>query len=235
VKVDSIQTALVEEGWLVTPPAVPPAVVDELISKFEADSDPSVRRGGVRGLLARDSIRRLISNETIRMIVEADLGAQAFACRSILFDKTPEANWKVTWHQDLTIAVSERVEQEGFGPWSVKDRTPHVQAPPIVLERMLAVRVHLDDCAPHSGPVQVLPGSHRSGRLTPDAIDGQVRLALPVDCIGDRGSVVAFKPLLLHRSSQATQPKHRRIVHIEFASAELPGDLDWSERVYRPT
>jgi hypothetical protein len=33
--------------------------------------------------------------------------------RSILFDKTPEENWPVAWHQDLTIAVREKKEING--------------------------------------------------------------------------------------------------------------------------
>ena len=31
--------------------------------------------------------------------------------RSLLFDKTPEENWPVLWHQDLTIAVEEQIER----------------------------------------------------------------------------------------------------------------------------
>jgi len=30
--------------------------------------------------------------------------------KAILFDKTPSMNWYVTWHQDLTIAVKEKIE-----------------------------------------------------------------------------------------------------------------------------
>jgi hypothetical protein len=37
-----------------------------------------------------------------------------------LFDKIPDANWKVLRHQDVTIAVQEKIEVEGFGPWTIK-------------------------------------------------------------------------------------------------------------------
>ena len=40
------------------------------------------------------------------------------------------------------------------------------------MKRMLAVRVHLDDCGLENGPVRVLPGSHPNGRLSEAAIDG---------------------------------------------------------------
>ena len=54
----------------------------------------------------RDDVlaRLLILNEQ-RAAAEAVLGPRCFAVRAILFDKTSEANWKVAWHQDLTIAA----------------------------------------------------------------------------------------------------------------------------------
>ena len=42
------------------------------------------------------------------------LGAHFFAVRGILFNKTRSSNWKVLWHQDLTIAVRERLDVGGF-------------------------------------------------------------------------------------------------------------------------
>ena len=101
--------------------------------------------------------------------------------RAILFDKTPSANWKVVWHQDLTIAVRERGVVSGFGPWSEKEGVVHVQPPIELLERMLAVRVHLDDCGADNGPVRVLPASHRVGRLSGEAIDEWRKLRAPVN------------------------------------------------------
>ena len=71
--------------------------------------------------------------------------------RGLYFDKLPEANWKVPWHQDLSIAVRARLDVEGFGPWTEKAGVLHAQAPAAVLERMLAVRVHLDDCGRENG------------------------------------------------------------------------------------
>jgi hypothetical protein len=74
--------------------------------------------------------------------------------RAIYFDKSSDANWLVPWHQDLTLALRERLESPGFGPWSVKDGIPHVQPPVELLERMLTVRIHFDDAdesMAHSG------------------------------------------------------------------------------------
>ncbi|HEV7705601.1 MAG TPA: hypothetical protein VGO46_14990 [Gemmatimonadaceae bacterium] len=61
--------------------------------------------------------------------------------RGILFDKSPDANWKVAWHQDLTIAVRRNRDVFGYDGWSVKDGITHVQPPARVLDQMLAVRM----------------------------------------------------------------------------------------------
>jgi hypothetical protein len=39
-----------------------------------------------------------------------------------------------------------------------------------------------------------------------------------------------MRPLLLHASSAASAPGHRRVIHIEYAAGNLPGGLAWAER-----
>jgi hypothetical protein len=87
----------------------------------------------------------------VRDLVEPILGSNFLPVRGILFDKIPDANWKVPWHQDVTIAVQEKVEAEGFGPWSIKADVLHVQPPASILEQMLSIRLHLDDCGEENG------------------------------------------------------------------------------------
>src|SRR5688572_24410562 len=58
-------------------------------------------------------------NAFMRIAVQA-LSADARPVRAVLFDKSEEANWSTGWHQDRTIAVRERREVEGYGPWSIK-------------------------------------------------------------------------------------------------------------------
>jgi ectoine hydroxylase-related dioxygenase (phytanoyl-CoA dioxygenase family) len=172
-------------------------------------------------------VQELARSEAVRSVAEAALGEHCFAVRGILFDKTPAANWKVTWHQDLTIAVRERREIHGFGPWSVKEGVPHVQPPVEILEGMVAVRVHLDDCGIENGPVRVIPRSHTFGRLSVADIDLWKKEHPSVDCTLSRGGILAFFPLLLHSSSPSNRPEHRRVIHLEFAAAPLPRELEW--------
>jgi Phytanoyl-CoA dioxygenase (PhyH) len=181
----------------------------------------------IRNLLAVPAVKTLAESAPIRVLVENILGPVALAVRGLLFDKTPGANWKVTWHQDLTIAVKERREGPGYGPWSVKAGVQHVQPPASVLERMLTLRLNLDDCDESNGPLQVLPGSHRAGKLNATEIQDWRKRVSTVDCVGKRGSVLMMRPLLLHASSTAQKPGHRRVIHLEFASGELGGGLRW--------
>lgn len=220
------------EGWAVTAPVVPQLVVDNLVAELSPIATEHEARGGVRNLLVRfPTVRALARSRAVRSVAEAVLGPHCFAVRAILFDKTPTANWKVVWHQDLTIAVRERATVSGFGPWSEKEGVAHVRPPEALLERMLAVRLHLDDCGADNGPVRVLPGSHRVGRLSAGAIDQWRGAREEVACLAERGAILAFRPLLLHASSPATVAGHRRVVHIEFAVDELPEPLAWYDRV----
>ena len=109
--------------------------------------------------------------------------------RAIYFDKSPEANWLVPWHQDLTVALRSRREVPGFGPWSVKDGVPHVQPPVERLEQMLTVRLHLDDADEGNGALRVLPGSHRSGRLSSTQIQALRAGQADVLCAATRSAI----------------------------------------------
>ena len=218
--------------------AVVPGVLDEgALSSFEeslagVESGAGVmRRGGVyavRNLLeVLPAARALANSPAVRALVEPLLGADCFAVRGVLFDKTPAAPWKVAWHQDLSIAVRARVGAEGFGPWSIKAGVPYVQPPARVLKGVLAVRLHLDHCDDSNGPLRVLPGSHLWGRLSAEEIArlrGQTR---PVTCLVPRGGALLMRPLLLHSSPAPRLPRRRRVVHLEFAAEPLPYGLEW--------
>ncbi|HYI93946.1 MAG TPA: hypothetical protein VEX68_10410, partial [Bryobacteraceae bacterium] len=108
------------------------------------------RRGGIyaiRNLFdVVPQITELVCSTKMHSITVSGIGKGAFAVRGTLFDKTPDDNWLVPWHQDLTICVKERLEVPGFGPWSLEAGVHHVQPPVDFLERMLAIPIHLDDC-----------------------------------------------------------------------------------------
>lgn len=226
------------EGFAILPRLLDPDQIAELGAKLETALDPAdpavLKRAdavyGVRDLLARvPEVRELAKCAAIRAIVERIAGAGAFCVRALYFDKTQETNWNLPWHQDLTIAVRSRKEAPGFGPWTRKAGIDHAHAPDALLERMLTVRVHLDECGPASGPMRVLPGSHREGRLDRGRMAAWIARSASeaVDCLVPAGGGVVMRPLLLHASAQANAAGRRRVIHLEFASEPLPAGLEW--------
>ena len=128
------------------------------------------------------------------------------------------------------IAVRQKLEIPGYRGWSQKAGVWQVQPPAEVLANMIAVRIHLDDCDTHNGPLRVLPGSHRHGWLD-DRLDEWKNRVVEVVCTVKRGGIVAMCPLILHASAPSEAPAHRRVIHIEFAGEELPSGLEWNNRV----
>lgn len=185
---------------------------------------------GARNLLALSAVRTLAESEAIRSLIEPILGARARAVRAALFDKAPGANWPVLWHQDLALALAERHELHGWGPWSIKAGIAHAHAPAEVLAAMIAVRFHLDACGLENGPLRVLPGTHCLGRVDRGRIGALRARIAEVACEAAAGDVLLMRPLLLHASSPARAPSHRRVLHIEFApdAPLLPHPLRWA-------
>jgi len=221
------------DGYAVIYDVVESETLSKLAELLENSNAPgTIRRNGsiyaIRNLLESvPAVRELAESPSIRDFAEMVLGANCRAVRATLFDKRPEANWKVPWHQDLTITVEQRVNVEGFGPWTEKAGVCHVQAPVDVLEGMLAMRIHLDDCSEASGPLRILPGSHLHGRLGDATIQQWRQTCRAVSCAVGRGGVIAMRPLLLHSSSASAHPLRRRVIHLEFAARELRGGLCW--------
>jgi hypothetical protein len=162
----------------------------------------------------------------MRIAVEAR-GANARPVRAILFDKSEEANWSAGWHQDRTIAVRERREANGYGPWSIKGGAVHVEPPFEILRDMVTLRAHLDDCDADNAPLLIAPGSHRLGRVPIAAInDAATRLGM-VCCLAHAGNIWAYATPILHASERARQPRRRRVLQVDFSASQLADGLEW--------
>lgn len=182
--------------------------------------------GNRRGVLAIPAVAALAADVRVLELIRPHFATEPAPVRGLWFDKAPESNWPVAWHQDLTIAVEQRVDVPGYGPWSVKNGVPHVQPPAEVLERMLTMRLHLDAADERTGALRVIPGSHREGRLSEEAM-GRWRQRPEAVCRANVGDVLLMRPLLLHASQRTAPGVRRRVLHLEYAAVPLPGGLVW--------
>lgn len=231
---DSFVSTIEHRGFAKVEGTLDDSEISDLLRAIERanDSESSLKMSGsifaVRNLLnAIPEVAELADSQAVRRLIQPVLGDSYLVVRGILFDKVPGANWKVPWHQDVTIAVQSRVEAEGFGPWSTKAGVLHVQPPASVLEKMISVRFHLDPCTANNGALRVVPGSHTLGRIPEEAIP-EVRERFGDEiCELSRGGALLMRPLLLHASSPSLSPDHRRVIHLDFASATLPAGLRW--------
>lgn len=180
---------------------------------------------------------RLFGVAGLRPWLQADgpigsLAAQRFGptarpVRAILFDKTPSSNWSLAWHQDRVVAVRERLEVDGFGPWTRKHGALHVAPPFEVLGGMLTLRVHLDPVPQTNAPLLIAPGSHRLGPVPEADVLAVVRKCGVAICLAEAGDVWTYATPILHASERASAATHRRVLQVDYAAEDLPGGLQW--------
>jgi hypothetical protein len=215
--------SLETDGYAIVSPVLSLNEVESLLGDL-GDLDRRHGRAGIRHLLRHPAVNMIANDARLLAIARAILGAEAFPFRATLFDKSPQANWLIAWHQDTALPLRERREAAGWGPWSVKEGIVYAHAPARALERVLALRLHLDDCTHANGPLRVAPGTHRLGVLNDAEIELQVAGSKPVECLVPKGGLLAMRPLIVHASSKSTSPFSRRVLHIEYAAEAEVGD-----------
>lgn len=217
-----------EAGFAEVPGVLAADQCAELVSALDSAGSG---RAGSRNLLDVPACQRLAVAFKAHAQVRPVLPPEAVAVQCTFFDKSAGNNWLVALHQDLSIPVQERVPHPDCSGWSEKEGVLYVQPPLAVLESLVAVRAHLDDCGPANGPLSVVPGSHRHGRLSAKAAKALRAQRGAFECVARRGDVLAMRPLLLHSSPKAQAPGTRRVLHFLFGPSELPCGLKWHRAV----
>lgn len=176
-------------------------------------------RAGARHVLSVPEVRQLAEDSRLLEIASQFVGNGAVPFRATLFDKSADANWLVAWHQDTALPLRVRVDDPEWGPWSTKAGVLYAHAPAWALERVVALRVHLDDSTSTNGPLRVLPDTHRGGVLPDEEVERLAFQIAPVDCTTAAGGVIAMRPLTIHASSKSIDDQPRRVLHIEYADS----------------
>jgi hypothetical protein len=212
-----------EDGFAVLPVLLREAQIERVAASLARRT-----QGAARELLGEpwcvDLARRLQADPRLAGAIPAAY----LAVQCTAFEKSVDHNWLVPVHQDVAIPVAGRVDDAALSGWSNKAGTWFVQPPPDVLAQLVALRLHIDDCGPDDGPLNVVAGSHRQGRLD-DAAAIALRDAIgTVACPVPRGGAMLMRPLLLHASSKATGSSRRRVLHFLFGPPHLPLGLAWA-------
>ncbi|HZT83435.1 MAG TPA: phytanoyl-CoA dioxygenase family protein [Gemmataceae bacterium] len=235
----SLPDEIEERGYAVLPGVFPPTEVEETLHGLAAalatprGAESALRNEegavyGARNVLSFWPAAAVVAQRPPLPAALADvLGPRYGLVRALYFDKPPGQTWALPWHKDLTVAVRDnRRPTRHFGKPTTKAGVPHAEAPRELLEAMLTARVHLDDVTAENGPLKVVPGSHRTGK--------ELRLGdvPPESVLARRGDVLLMRPLVAHSSgrSHPDTPRHRRVLHLEFAAApELPDGYEWHD------
>jgi hypothetical protein len=202
---------------------------------FEADCqnvDAHVGRLNLAGAGTRELLGEGWAQHLARQLrncapVRAILGGADAAVQCTYFAKLSTRNWLVALHQDLSIPVLEKLADAPCAGWCEKEGTWFCQPPAELLSQLVVVRVHLDDSTSDNGPLRVIPGSHRLGRIAPSQSIELRGSLTEVTCLVPRRGIVAMRPLLLHASSKSMSDAPRRVLHFLFGNPQLPWGLRW--------
>lgn len=219
--------AFESDGYAILPALLPHTECDQLIDAIQASHDS--RRPGSRRWLQVEAVAKAARLLRMHPAISPLLAPDARAVQCTLFAKDPGANWSVTPHQDLSVPVRERVDADGWSAWCIKEGMMFVQPPRDLLERLVAVRLQLDDGRATAGPLEVVPGSHRKGRRTASEISrlaATTRVACPVP----RGGALIMRPLLIHASGKLQGEGRRRVLHFLYAPP-LDDGLSWADAI----
>lgn len=214
-----------ERGFVIVNPLFPTDDLAPCLDKLAIDGP------GTRDLLEQSWCADLSRRIRKHPLIAPLFPPAAVAVQCTFFQKSTGENWLVPMHQDLSIPVRDRIEDTRLNGWSDKDGTLFVQPPDEVLGQLVAVRLHLDRCELADGPLRVVPGSHKSGRLTVADANAARRRSGEIACEVEEGGALVLKPLLLHASSKASGRSRRRVLHFVFGPRSLPCGLAWQTAV----
>ncbi|WOO43350.1 phytanoyl-CoA dioxygenase family protein [Rubellicoccus peritrichatus] len=221
-----IDNELKENGYTIVRDVISEDVLTGCRQEIEKIIEENDFRGGFRRATELSDILKTIAECKEIESLKKRLGyPEAFLVRSIVFDKTPNSNWKVAWHQDTKIPVKSRFDVAGYSGWSIKDGIVHTQPPVSVMESMITIRLHLDHTPAEAGALRVVPKSHKQGFIQPEIIKELTKNETTCECRA--GDALIMHPLILHASSPAVNPSHRRVLHLEFASTPIESPLEW--------
>jgi ectoine hydroxylase-related dioxygenase (phytanoyl-CoA dioxygenase family) len=171
--------------------------------------------------LAPSLMRLAIAPDAFRLAAMY-LGEPVEFCRATMMKKAPGGAATVDWHQDTSAAVERDLgDADSSG---IRDGVPHRRVSSQVLNRMLVAWINVEPQYVDGGCLQVVPGSHKWGKIPVDDVKTRVADSTPLFCPVPAGSILFYRPLLLHASGLNTRTDsmhQRRVIHNEFRARSV--------------
>ena len=214
----------------------------ETIEGFERDGFAVLR-----GFLDHDECDRIVA-EIERAQFSLDLGDAddgALEYRPMMHLLSPELQAEAChprWRDVVVPLVGDASgarlywEQAVFKPPHARTELPWHQDngyTPLLPEQYLTCWVAFDDATEENGCIWVIPGSHREGTRphrnaggtspfrVAESVDETDAIAVPVE----RGDVLVFSSLTMHRSGPNSSDRHRRAWIIQYCGADAVSGL----------
>ena len=170
----------------------------------------------------------IFQNKSFRKLFDFLCQKNYFLSKSIYFNKPSKSNWFVSYHQDLSISVIEKIEDDKFSNWTNKKGQLGVIPPLNILENTITFRIHLDKTNSTNGCLKVIPNTHKRGIIRVDKEFNKDNEEKEFYCNVEKGALMLMKPLLLHSSQKSVSENDRRVIHLEFCNQEIP--MGWLEK-----
>jgi hypothetical protein len=131
---------LISDGYEIYPPLFPRTELHRLMAQLS--TEPLRRsRAGTRHMIGCNAVAYLARDPRPVDIASRWLDAEAIPFKATLFEKSPEANGLISWHQDTALPMSERRDVAGWAMIEVPRRVLHLEyAGSLVLEPGLELR-----------------------------------------------------------------------------------------------
>lgn len=227
---NNIKDSIQQDGFSIVPHFFTDKYIDEIIEQLDKHNALQYDKQIVSDFNLINSIpfiNSLVHFRQLTSLVEQVLGDNSFPINAFVLDKTQDNNWGLGWHQDLKIAVKNKIETVGYSNWTVESGIPHAIPPKEVLEKRLSVRIHLDHCFIENGAILVAPKSHKNGIIQNKTEIEKIISDETIYCEVEKGGVMFITSLLLHKSPYSTTDKKRRILQIDYVGIKLNNGLEW--------
>lgn len=227
---NNIKDSIQQDGFSIVPHFFTDKYIDEIIEQLDKHNALQYDKQIVSDFNLINSIpfiNSLVHSRQLTSLVEQVLGDNSFPINAFVLDKTQDNNWGLGWHQDLKIAVKNKIETVGYSNWTVESGIPHAIPPKEVLEKRLSVRIHLDHCFIENGAILVAPKSHKNGIIQNKTEIEKIISDETIYCEVEKGGVMFITSLLLHKSPYSTTDKKRRILQIDYVGIKLNNGLEW--------